>query len=61
MINPWDIDSELNPTGIEQANKIGKELQSEGYIFDIIIAFNKDENNNSVHTNEQGRYKESHQ
>lgn len=38
MINPWDIDSELNPTGIEQANTIGKKLQSEGYIFDIIIS-----------------------
>lgn len=38
MINPWDIDSELNQTWINQAKEIWTELRSKWFIFDVIIS-----------------------
>jgi len=38
IMNPWDIDSELNNTWIEQANNVWKSLKQDWVYFDIIVS-----------------------
>lgn len=38
MINPWDVDSELNKTWINQAKNVWTELKEKWIFFDIIIS-----------------------